>query len=256
MNKLKRSIEDHAKMFRSIIIQPGDVNYEKAEKEYTPFLKLIDSLQTSIVVSFDFYKNNYFFVSDSFNSVFGFHKNHLPVTSNGWFRNRFHPDDYIINEGSIWALNFLYNQPIEKRKDFRLIHEFRIKNDDDKWIRLLIQNEILELDRKGNLWIDLKLCDFSPNQDLNVPGQFIFRSKPTGEVIYSLQGKNSITGNISNREKEILGLISEGHKSSQIAEKLFISVNTVNNHRRNMIEKLNVSNSSEAVKMAAKLGMI
>ena len=185
MDKLKRSIEDYPNIFRSIKIQPGDVDYEKAKKEYIPFLKLIDSLQTSIVVSFDFYKN-----------------------------------------------------------------------DDEKWIRLLIQNEILELDKQGNLWIDLKLCDFSPNQDLNAPGQFIFRSKSTGEVIYSLQGENFFTGNISNREKEILGLISEGHKSSQIAEKLFISVNTVNNHRRNMIEKLNVSNSSEAVKMAAKLGMI
>lgn len=256
MSKLKKSIEDHAKLFRNIKIQSEDVDYEKAEKEYIPFLKLIDSLQTSIVVSFDFFKNNYFFVSESFNSVFGFHKNHLPVASNEWFRNRFHPDDYIINEGSIWALKYLYSQPVEKRKDYRLIHEFRIKNDDEKWIRLLIQNEILELDKKGNLWIDLKLCDFSPNQDLDAPGQFIFRSKLSGEVIYSLQGKNSMSESISNREKEILGLISEGHKSSQIAEKLFISVNTVNNHRRNMIEKLNVSNSSEAVKMASKLGMI
>lgn len=228
----------------------------KQEKRYLPFLQLIDSLQTSIVVAYDFYKNDYFFASESFNSVFGFHKNHLPVTGSEWFRQRFHPDDYVINEGGSWALKYLYQQPVERRKDIRLIHEFRIKNDDEKWIRLLIQNEVLELDKKGNLWIDLKLCDYSPNQDLEIPGQFICRDKRTGEVIYSLHGKSQIINNISDREKQILGLISEGHNSSQIAEKLFISVNTVNNHRRNMIEKLNVSNSSEAVKMAAKLGMI
>ncbi|WP_425482385.1 response regulator transcription factor [Maribellus comscasis] len=38
---------------------------------------------------------------------------------------------------------------------------------------------------------------------------------------------------LAPREKQVLELISEGHKSAQIAEKLFISINTVNNHRRN-----------------------
>ncbi|MCG6186459.1 LuxR C-terminal-related transcriptional regulator [Maribellus maritimus] len=256
MDKLKQSIKNHAQLFSNIKIQPEDINYDEANQKYIPFLQLIDSLQTSIVVASDFYKRDYYFVSDNFNSVFGFQKNRLPVTGNEWFRRRFHPDDYIINEGSIWALKYFYEQPVEKRKDFRLIHEFRIKNDNDKWIRLIIQNDILELDKKGNMWIDLKLCDFSPNQDLHTPGQFIFKDKFSDEIIYSLQGKSSEADKISPREKQVLELISEGHKSAQIAEKLFISVNTVNNHRRNMIEKLNVSNTSEAVRMAAKLGVI
>lgn len=255
MDRLKRSINKHAKLFDAINIQPEDVDYKKVSK-YLPFLQLLDSLQTSIVIAFDFCKQDYFFFSENFNNIFGFQNNQLPLTSHDWFRQRFHPDDYIINEGSVWALKYLYQQPIDKRKDFRLIHEFRIKNDNNEWIRLLIQNEILELDKKGNLWLDLKLCDFSPNQDLALPGQFIFRNKLTGEVIYSLKGESQISSSISSREKQILGLISEGHKSNQIAEKLFISVNTVNNHRRNLIEKLNVSNSLEAVKIASKLGII
>jgi len=45
-------------------------------------------------------------------------------------------------------------------------------------------------------------------------------------------------------------------KSNEIADKLFISSNTVNNHRRNMINKLNVSNTAEAVQLAIRLGII
>uniref|UniRef100_UPI0032170B98 LuxR C-terminal-related transcriptional regulator n=1 Tax=uncultured Draconibacterium sp. TaxID=1573823 RepID=UPI0032170B98 len=256
MKHLQKSIKDHSRIFENICIRPEDIDYEKAEREFLPFLRLIDSLQTSIVIAFDFYKRDYFYFSKNFNSIFGFHNNCLPLTDHKWFRQRFHPDDYIINTGSIWTLKYFYQLPVEERKNIRLIHEFRIKNDNNEWIRLLIQNEILELDKKGNMWLDLKLCDFSPNQDLDMPGHFILRNKLSGEVIYSVRGNNPEVKNVSSREQEVLSLISEGMKSKEIADKLFISANTVNNHRRNLIEKLNVSNSSEAVKMATTLGII
>jgi DNA-binding CsgD family transcriptional regulator len=154
------------------------------------------------------------------------------------------------------ALQFLYKQPVENRKDFRMIHEFRIRNDHDEWIRLTVQNDILELDKKGNPWLDLKLWDFAPIQDLESPGRFVLRNKLTGETLFAIEGKKSDEPGISVREKEVLGLIANGMRSKEIADKLFISANTVNNHRRNLIEKLNVSNSSEAVRLAAKLGII
>lgn len=255
MDHLTKSISDHEKLFSNIAISPEDIDYEKANS-YLPFFRLLDSSQTSLLVSFDFYKRDYFYFSENFNEVFGFHKHKLPQVDHKFIRSRFHPDDFIINTGSMKALQYLYQQPVEKRKDYRIIHEFRIQNDDDQWIRLIVQNDILELDRKGNLWLDLKLWDFSPIQDVDAPGSFVFRNKFTGEVIYALEGQKPDNSGISVREKEILSLIADGMKSKEIADKLFISANTVNNHRRNLIEKLHVSNCSEAVKMAMKLGII
>lgn len=55
---------------------------------------------------------------------------------------------------------------------------------------------------------------------------------------------------LSNREKEILKLICEEYSSSQIAEKLFVSVSTVDTHRQNMMIKLGVSNTVGLVKYA------
>ncbi len=255
MDLLEKSIRDHEQLFSQIVIAPKDVDY-KVTDGYLSFFRLIDSLQASVVISFDFYKRHYFYVSEKFNSIFGFHKHQLPQTSHKWFRSRLHPEDRIINEGSVMALKHLYEQPVETRKSYRIIHEFRLRNDDDKWIRLTVQNDVLELDRKGNPWLDLKLWDFSPLQDLESPGRFVLRNKLTGETVLALEGRKREETGISVREKEVLRLIANGMRSKEIADKLFISTNTVNNHRRNLIEKLNVSNSSEAVGLAVKLGII
>ncbi len=50
---------------------------------------------------------------------------------------------------------------------------------------------------------------------------------------------------LSAREREIVGLIVKGYSSKEISEKLFISVNTVNTHRRNLLEKNNFKNTKE-----------
>ena len=49
---------------------------------------------------------------------------------------------------------------------------------------------------------------------------------------------------ITKREKEVLVLIIEGLTNHQIAEKLFISIDTVDSHRKNLYSKLNVNNTA------------
>ena len=57
---------------------------------------------------------------------------------------------------------------------------------------------------------------------------------------------------LTPRENEILVCISEGLSSKQIAGKLFISENTVANHRKNMLLKTGAKNSSELVRINIK----
>ncbi|HSC36668.1 MAG TPA: helix-turn-helix transcriptional regulator, partial [Chitinophagaceae bacterium] len=52
----------------------------------------------------------------------------------------------------------------------------------------------------------------------------------------------------TKRELEILHLIGEGYSTKQIAEKLYISINTVETHRRHLLEKIGVKNSMELIK--------
>lgn len=61
---------------------------------------------------------------------------------------------------------------------------------------------------------------------------------------------------ITDREIEVLRLIVEEYSNSEIAEKLFISVRTVDTHRRNLLEKLGVKNTAGLVKYALQKGLL
>ena len=55
---------------------------------------------------------------------------------------------------------------------------------------------------------------------------------------------------LTKREKEVLTAVAEGLTNMQIAEKLFISVDTVESHRKNLHAKLNVKNTAMLVRFA------
>lgn len=61
---------------------------------------------------------------------------------------------------------------------------------------------------------------------------------------------------ITTREKEVLQLIAEGLTSPQIASTLFISLNTVETHRKNLLLKFEVNNTASLIKQAARWDMI
>jgi DNA-binding NarL/FixJ family response regulator len=61
---------------------------------------------------------------------------------------------------------------------------------------------------------------------------------------------------LTSREQEIMVLLAEGLSSKKIAEKLFISPKTVENHRSNILRKLNLHSTIELIRYAARLGII
>lgn len=61
---------------------------------------------------------------------------------------------------------------------------------------------------------------------------------------------------ITRREKEILGMIAEGLTNAEIATKLFISVATVNTHRKSLLVKFEAKNTAILIGKAVKQGII
>jgi DNA-binding NarL/FixJ family response regulator len=61
---------------------------------------------------------------------------------------------------------------------------------------------------------------------------------------------------LTPREQQIMGLIAEGVSAKDIADQLFISPKTVENHRSNIMNKLDLHSTMELVRYAAKLGII
>ncbi len=75
---------------------------------------------------------------------------------------------------------------------------------------------------------------------------------PKNSPVAVLEGYDALTP----REQEIMVLVANGMSSQEIAEKLFISPKTVENHRSKIIRKLNVNSVIDLARHAAKLGLV
>ena len=61
---------------------------------------------------------------------------------------------------------------------------------------------------------------------------------------------------LTKREKEIVSLVAEGYKNREVAEKLQISVKTVETHRANIMNKLALRNLAQLIHYAIRTGMV
>jgi DNA-binding NarL/FixJ family response regulator len=83
-----------------------------------------------------------------------------------------------------------------------------------------------------------------------------YLSFEAGQALKAFSSKNSDQPLLTKREREILGLITEGLTNTQIAGKLFISIDTVDSHRKNLYSKLNVKNTVMLMRYAIDNNLI
>ena len=138
---------------------------------------------------------------------------------------------------------------------YKLIQEYRMMDAQGKYKRLIEQYQILELDKKGQMWLLVGIVDLSPNQeDINgIKCQFI--NFKTGKSIPS-EAPEKTSYELTKRELEILKLVKDGYLSKEISNRLSISLHTVNTHRQRFLEKLGANNSFEAVTFASRYGLL
>ncbi len=95
-------------------------------------------------------------------------------------------------------------------------------------------------------------------------GEYYLDSSISQEVVAKLmkspvrEAKVSDTGygKLTAREQEIMRMLAEGASKVEIAGRLCISIKTVENHRTNIMRKLNIHSAMELVRYAARLGLI
>lgn len=151
------------------------------------------------------------------------------------------------------AWKFLMEQPIWKRRNFKITIDFRI-NIKGKSERNLLQYSILRLDNLGNiiyiLIISSLISHLKSDEDLFLT----IESKEDDEHFFWMIDDKRLRPydlNLSKREREIIKLISQGYNTKQIADKLFISFHTVKTHRKNILTKTNTKNAAELIKYSS-----
>ncbi|RYY68262.1 MAG: response regulator transcription factor [Chitinophagaceae bacterium] len=121
-----------------------------------------------------------------------------------------------------------------------------------------VLTQMKQMLQKGCLGYLLK--DVSPEilinaiESVNRGEQFLHETLKK-QLLNSLSGQDE-KQLITRREKEILKLILEENTNQDIANKLFLSLRTVENHRNNLLQKLNVKNTAGLVKVAMQEGLV
>ncbi len=95
-------------------------------------------------------------------------------------------------------------------------------------------------------------------------GEYFIDSSLSHKVIRSLlesdEREKKITdagyNTLTPREQQVMRLIAEGYSTKQIARELYISPKTIENHRSNIMGKLELHSTMEIVRYAARLGLI
>lgn len=238
----------YAQLLESIPFDEKSLDYSILDK-HKPWLEELDRFSSAAISVFDLNRKTHVYISGLYRKRLGLpdHKQEGPEG----FDQLMHPDDLLIaTKSGLHFLKMTIDLKPEERKDFKLVSEFRIRKSKGSWMRMIEQQQILETDPCGNIWLALSTVDVSPNQNTDEPMTCRLVNHRTGEITPYATGNNFFQ--LTRREKEILLLISDGFTSKLIAERLNISIHTVNTHRQNIIEKLAVSNTAEAVRMASR----
>lgn len=153
-----------------------------------------------------------------------------------------HPDDLNVPEDSI--------QHYQKFEGPEYGGIFRAKHKNQKEYKWYI-GWAKAFSRKQNGQVKEIICvDVDMSQQMNTEQQL------TEALKENLKLKNKLLiSNLRRREVEVLHLICQGFRSKAIAEKLFISVNTVNTHRKNIQKKLGTNSIGDLVSLAKEAGL-
>ena len=245
-----------AKLLELQDFHEDDLDYSVLDR-HLELLNKLDRISSGAISVFDMYRGQHAYHSPKFAALFGWDLAALEKNDLDYGNKKIHPEDRVkLMQAGVYFTSFAMNIDHTRRRDFKVVSDYRMRGPRDNYIRVVEQQSVLELDKHGNIWLALSILDFSPDSDISQPFRCRMINHKTGDI-YIWPPREPVDRDIlSMREKEILNLISKGLVSREIADLLYISVNTVNTHRQRIIEKLDVSNTSEAVRYAIDLGIL
>lgn len=230
-------------------------------RQIMPKIEMIQRLaeiESSIYAVYDLNKDNYLLQSAEQKKIFGFDKGDWQNIDFEMHYKNIHPDDLaFVLETDNMVYRFYSEMPVNEKKNYKLVYDFRTRNTEGFYIRFMHQSIVLEQDKNGRTWLTLVISHLLSDCGEN--------EKPQRHLINFKTGKLHLFNDIDDpnsgvvltkREKEILSLIGRGYDSISISYKLHISINTVNNHRQNILRKTRTENATQAVLFCKRLGFI
>jgi len=165
-----------------------------------------------------------------------------------------HPDDIehwlqALNELMVFTLNEISK---EDRKRMSYTWNYRFKNDNGDYVNIIQNTTPLEFDLDEKPIIGLAhytVLDSKIQLQVSATAKFLNEHNEYETKYFNNFSQKMLNDGISNRERDIIRLLVLNKNSKEIAQKLNISPNTVDTHRRNILKKLNLSSTGELIGM-------
>lgn len=196
-------------------------------------------------------------MSEEIFSVLGYERQEVDVP---FLLGKIHLDDqsYFVKFENKVAEFFSSLNP-EQIFNYKVSYDYRIQKKDGSYIRILQQVITIQIDKNKQV---IKTFGVHTN---------ISHLKPAGIPVLSFIGLNGAPSHINidiknklntgktlltRREQEVLQLLAQGQTSDEISSLLFISKQTVDTHRKNLLRKTECSNTVELMSESIKRGWI
>ena len=210
-----------------------DKSIDEIAQQYLPYIKILEQAGSFAVFLSDRF-GHYYYVTE-----------YIEASQEIDIEKLVHPDDWEVVrriDKKVWE--FLDTLPEEEKLTYKYIYELRVL-ERGKYVRMIYQMRILAF--KEDNFLAMGIIDIAPEQSANTSVRFQIKNCLTDEIVpFAIESAADTL--LTPREREVLALAKEGMFSKEISEKLNISIHTVNRHRQNILEKLQVDNMIEAVK--------
>jgi DNA-binding CsgD family transcriptional regulator len=168
------------------------------------------------------------------------------------FLRLMHPDD-LEHFQKAWQFveSFIQSKHSTRLINYALVFECRLKDDLEQYQRVIFKYKIIleDNEKRGQLLLFLRSVDGAIR---HIPHREIYVIDVRNKT-YVYSGKENV---ISNREKEVIQLSQKGLDSKEIAQKLFVSDETIRMHRKNAIRKLALKDTGSVACYLMEMGVM
>lgn len=196
------------------------------------------------------------FMSQEVTDVLGYSTDCIDVP---FFISKIHPDDqpWFLNFENKVAAFFSTLSP-KQIPNYKVRYDYRIQKKDGNYIRVLQQVVTIQLEGEKILRTFGVHTDITNIKQKGAPVlSFLgLNGEPSYIDVKADKIFNTNISGLTNREFEIMLLVVQGKKSEEISKSCFISKQTVNTHRRNLLYKTGCVNAAELTALAIEKGWV
>ena len=215
----------------------------------------------------DYTSKKYLYLDETCYNVIGYKASYFMEGGLENYTSKLHPLDFDILNNKIFPVNFdfIKQVPVADYPDYIFSYNHRSQNVRGEYVKVLQRNSFIPGQNNelpaGVIGVVFNISHFKANDSIThtIEKTVSCNDSIVNELIlkktYPVYN-SSIQQKLSERELEILRHMAEGFNSKQIAGKLNLSINTINNHRKNMLKKMDSNTSSQLLKKIINDGIL